>query len=145
MDTTHAIAYKRGNRNYTGSFDIDSWSYKVTAYQDNPIDNHWEVMFTGQNNDDDSDPYGYRSMSKLTNEQSKLAPPAVKVFAGVKQFIDNFIGSMSPRSFQFEAAKNEPSRVRLYNSLAPRLASSHGYNLTTDNGAIFVTYHFEKS
>lgn len=56
---------------------------------------------------------------------------APKVFAFVKAALERFLDHYHPIQFEFSAAHNEPSRVKLYDAFIKRFAAGSEYKVTT--------------
>lgn len=145
FDTQHQLsAAGGGNYRYSRTFNIGEWEYTVTASLQDADENYWAISF-GVDSGDDSDPYGIQSTKQLSAEKSAAAPPAIRVFAGVRQFIDAFIKDKHPGGFEFAAAKSEPSRISLYQALTPKLAQHYGYGYEVDNSGYEVRFILQKN
>lgn len=68
----------------------------------------------------------------------------IAVFSAVCKAIIELIKTRKPKEFSFQALKNQPSRVKLYDRLSTRLASQTGYKLEVDELLMSVRYNFTK-
>lgn len=64
---------------------------------------------------------------KMTNDGPAEKHQAMRIFATVIEIIRKIVADKNPPFIGFSAAKNEESRVSLYDRLVKRLASSLGY------------------
>ena len=90
----------------------------------------WEVTF--------EDAQGNRYQSE------KRKGAAIELFAALEKVFNDFIAKTLPNKFRFTADIDEKSRVKLYNTLAKKIAKKGlGYEYTTKQSPAAVIYKFK--
>lgn len=109
---------------FSAAFNIGDGKYTVEANHTNKT---WQIVFA-RNGD-------YKATS-TGNE--------FEVFATIKAIVNDFVTKKQPTNFQFSAASDEPTRIRLYDRMAKGLSDQHGYKLERKAGDGGIYYIFTK-
>jgi hypothetical protein len=119
---------------FEATFGVGESHYTMSAQRKAPFaDDHWLVRFALALP-------GGKETEKLTGS---AGGSALTVFSHVGAALDHFLTARRPATFEFTADSKEPSRVRLYNRFAGRLAEKYSYGFTRREGH-FVGYLFRR-
>ena len=111
----------------------DIFGYPEDDKDFEPDRHAWEVEFANISKHPGKDRWGINDL---------LGMKALKVFSGVATSLKKFIKSENPYAFYFSA--KEPSRVKLYNTMAKLISKKIPYKLQKGNVPHANTYVFYK-
>jgi hypothetical protein len=131
----------------------------ITEIFDSPYDytgewinrNHWKGFFTTKDNIRYRVTiFNYRSWEIIfsRDEDNEVGitntGDSVRIFSTVAKIVEEFIKERQPEKIQFSSKTKEPTRIKLYNMLAKKLADKYGYDVKNETEYDEYWYYLTK-
>lgn len=132
---------KANDSTFTTEFHVGGKRYSFDAMRVPGKEDGWSIIFSLHRGPHDR-------VGTTRQVKGHSAADAMGVFRQVGRSLDLFLGRQKPAEFEFSAAGDEPSRVKLYDRLSTALAERHGYKMTRthydDGPDPYVAYDYSR-